>query len=85
MSNTAFMGRVYRIEEFRKELITLINQYSNEAVEGGTVLDCIMADVMINALMSFNENHKAMCKWYGVELGSDNIRDLNGVKWYEKL
>jgi hypothetical protein len=62
------MGETERIEEFRKELTTLINLYSLEGIEDGNVPDYILADVMINALLSFNMNHKAVCKWYGVEL-----------------
>jgi hypothetical protein len=63
-----------RIEEFRKELTTLINRCSMEGVEGGNVPDHILADVMINALLSFNMNHKAVCNWYGVELEPGNKR-----------
>jgi hypothetical protein len=70
----AIMGETERIEGFRKELTTLINRYSLEGVEGGNVPDHILADVMINALLSFNMNHKAVCKWYGVELEPGNKR-----------
>jgi hypothetical protein len=57
-----------RIEGFRQELVELINIYSLESIEDGNVPDHILADVMVNAMLSFNRNHKAVCKWYGVVL-----------------
>jgi hypothetical protein len=59
---------------FKQELAALINRYSLEGIEDGNVPDHILADVMINALVSFNMNHKAVCKWYGVELEPGNSR-----------
>jgi hypothetical protein len=65
-----------KIEEFRKELTRLINSHSLESVEGGSVPDHILADVMINAMLSFNMNHKAVCDWYGVILEPGNSRTI---------
>jgi hypothetical protein len=59
---------INNIEEFRGELIELINRRNLEGVEDGNVPDRIMADVMISAMVSFNMNHKAVCDWYGVVL-----------------
>jgi hypothetical protein len=63
-----------RFLAFKQEIAALINRYSFEGEEGGNVPDYILADVMLNALLSFNMNHKAVCKWYGVELEPGNKR-----------
>jgi hypothetical protein len=68
------MKEIERIEGFRKELAALVNRFSLESIEGGNVPDHILADVMVNAMLSFNMNHKAVCKWYGVELEPGNKR-----------
>jgi hypothetical protein len=62
------MKEIERIDGFRKELTVLVNRYSLEGIEDGNVPDYILADVMVNAMLSFNMNHKAVCKWYDVEL-----------------
>jgi hypothetical protein len=74
------MDTIDNLESFRKELTTLINRYSLEGVEGGNVPDYILADVMVNALLSFNMNHKAVCKWYGVELEPGSTRLVSNAE-----
>jgi hypothetical protein len=61
-----------RIEDFRKELKALVNRYSLEGFGDGNVPDYILADVMVNALISFNLHHKDVCRWYGVKLEPGN-------------
>jgi rubrerythrin len=68
MQEDKIMNEAERIEGFRKELATLVNRYSLESIEDGNVPDHILADVMVDAMLSFNRNHKAVHKWYGVEL-----------------
>jgi hypothetical protein len=67
-----------RIEGFRKELAELINIYSLESIEDGNVPDFILADVMVNAMLSFNRSHKAARKWHSVELEPGKSRFTDG-------
>jgi hypothetical protein len=61
-------------EEFRKELTRLINSHSLESVNDGNVPDRILADVMVNTMLSFNMNHKSVCDWYGMILEPGKTR-----------
>jgi hypothetical protein len=72
------MNEVERIEGFRKELADLVNCYSLESIEDGNVPGSILADVMVNAMISFNRNHKAVCDWYGVVLEPGKSRFTDG-------
>ena len=54
------------IEEFKKDLIGLLNKHSME--NGSNTPDFILGDYLVNCLLSFNSISKQREKWYGRDL-----------------
>lgn len=57
-------------EQFRKELIKLINKYSLE--NDANTPDFIIADCMISSYLTMNEINFKRDEWYGVHLEPGN-------------